>query len=201
MANEYSTLAVLKQQLTIAATDTTRDTLLNQALESASRSIDNLTGRRFFLDAVATARTYNPTGRISYNIRSEQAFISDDIGSTAGLIVEVGVSPSFTVVNVFDTEPDNALVLGRAITTLRLPQGGVWSGGGSDRVRITARWGWPAVPAEVVEATLIQAARLFRRKDSPEGVTGSAEWGVIRLSRVDPDVQALVHHLILPGFG
>jgi hypothetical protein len=43
--------------------------------------------------------------------------------------------------------------------------------------------------------------RLFRRKDSPEGVTGSAEWGVVRLSRRDPDVWVLIEPYILPGFG
>ncbi|MDX2921298.1 hypothetical protein PV370_25695, partial [Streptomyces sp. NE06-03C] len=68
-------------------------------------------------------------------------------------------------------------------------------------VQVTARWGWPAVPDEIVQATLIQAARLYKRKDSPEGVTGSAEWGVVRLSRRDPDVWALIEHYVLPGFG
>jgi hypothetical protein len=52
-----------------------------------------------------------------------------------------------------------------------------------------------------VQATLIQAARLYRRKDSPEGVTGSAEWGVVRLPRIDPDVSALIKDLTLPGIG
>jgi hypothetical protein len=67
------------------------------------------------------------------------------------------------------------------------------------RVRVTAKWGWPAVPDTVVQATLIQASRLYRRKDSPEGVLGSAEWGTVRLGRVDPDVYALIQQLILPG--
>jgi hypothetical protein len=51
------------------------------------------------------------------------------------------------------------------------------------------------------EATLIQALRLYKRKDSPEGVLGSAEWGTVRVSRLDPDVAKLVESLVLPGFG
>ena len=48
------------------------------------------------------------------------------------------------------------------------------------------------MPAQVAQATLIQAARLYKRRESPEGVLGNAEWGSIRLSRVDPDVAALL---------
>jgi hypothetical protein len=57
------------------------------------------------------------------------------------------------------------------------------------------------VPDEVVQATLLQAGRLYRRKDSPEGVTGSADWGMVRLPRLDPDVMALIEPYMLPGFG
>ncbi|MFC8456442.1 hypothetical protein ACFUJ0_06100 [Streptomyces sp. NPDC057242] len=68
-------------------------------------------------------------------------------------------------------------------------------------MRVGTRFGWPAVPDDITEAALIQAARLYRRKDSPEGVTGSAEWGVVRLSRRDPDVWNLIDPYVLPGFG
>ncbi len=198
MANEYASLATLKLALGIEPDDTTRDDLLNQALAAASRGIDKMAGRRFFLDANASARTYNPRGRV---VRDgfEERLLTDDIGTDAGLVVETGSGGSFTAVTDFETSPDNALARGRPITAL-LRISGTWAAG-TARVRVTARWGWPAVPDEVVEATKIQASRLYKRKDSPEGVTGSAEWGVVRLSRTDPDVWALVQHLVLPGFG
>lgn len=49
-------------------------------------------------------------------------------------------------------------------------------------------------PASVKLATLIQAARFFKRKDSPFGIAGSAEMGnELRLqSKLDPDVAVLV---------
>lgn len=198
MANEYASLATLKLALGIEPGDITRDDLLNQALAAASRSIDKTAGRRFFLDATASARTYNPRGRV---VRDgfEERLLTDDIGTDVGLVVETGSGGSFTAVTGFETSPDNALARGRPITAL-LRTSGTWAAG-TARVRVTARWGWPAVPDEVVEATKIQASRLYKRKDSPEGVTGSAEWGVVRLSRTDPDVWALVQHLVLPGFG
>jgi hypothetical protein len=77
---------------------------------------------------------------------------------------------------------------------------GTW-GTATTRVRVTAKFGWPTVPDDIVQACLIQASRLFKRADSPEGVMGSSEWGVVRLSRRDPDVWALIEPYTLPGFG
>lgn len=198
MANEYATLADLKSMAQVDVSDTTRDTLLNMALASASRGIDAMTGRRFYLDAAAGQRTFNPRGRVVRDVDGERLLV-DDIGDAAGLVVETGSGGSWTAVTGFESAPDNALVRGRPITALLLTSG-MWVTGTS-RVRVTARWGWPAIPDQVVQATLIQASRLFKRKDSPEGVTGSAEWGVVRLSRVDPDVYELIKHYIVPGFG
>lgn len=61
-------------------------------------------------------------------------------------------------------------------------------------VQVTARWGWAAVPDLVSEACLLQASRLFKRKDSPLGVAGAAEFGVMRvLSKLDPDVELMLN--------
>lgn len=194
---DYADLATLKESLGV--TDADRDALLAQALSAASRSIDKACGRRFDLDATASARTYRPGGLMVSVDGGGQALLVDDIGDTAGLLVEVGAGGSWTALGGVETGPDNALVRGRPVTSLFYP--GVWPVGGASRVRVTARWGWPAVPEEIVQATLIQASRLYKRKDSPEGVMGSAEWGVVRLSRRDPDVWALIEHYMAPGFG
>lgn len=202
MANEYADLATLKAQLTIEEDDTSRNTLLNKALTSASRSIDRATGRRFWLDPTVVARVYNPRGRVVCDDDGETLLV-DDIGSVTGLVVETGpASGPWTTVTGYETVPDNALADGRAITGLLRP-GGAWSWrtAGTARVRVTARFGWPAVPDEIESAALIQATRLYKRKDSPEGIIGSAEWGVRNLSRRDPDVWNLIEPFILPGFG
>lgn len=199
MANEYTTVAALKSQLNLATADTTSDALLTQALAAASRSIDRSTGRRFWLDPSAVQRTYRLGGRVLCDTDGEHLIV-DDIGSTTGLVVETGTNGSWTALTDYETSPENAVVDGRPITSL-LRSTNTWGTTSTARVRVTARFGWPAVPDEVVQATQIQALRLYRRKDSPEGVMGSAEWGVVRLSRVDPDVYALIQHLTLPGFG
>jgi len=192
----YVTLALLKESLKI--TDAGRDNLLNQARASASRQIDKHTGgRRFYADGSASARTWRTRGRVVSDPDGELLLV-DDISTTTGLVVELGDGTTWTTVTDYFAEPDNALVRGEPITGLRRDRG-CWST--SRRVRVTAPWGWPAIPDQVVQACLIQSGRLFRRKDSPEGVAGSAEWGAIRLSRIDPDVQALLADFVLPGIG
>ncbi|PKT71864.1 hypothetical protein CW362_16525 [Streptomyces populi] len=197
MANEYVTLEELKRQFSLEADDDSRDEDLNRARASASRSIDKTTGRRFWLDPVPVQRTFNPRGRI---VREDDGdlFLIDDVGSAAGLVVEIGAGASWSAVTGFETSPDNALADGKPVTGLLQPLG-TW-GTVTSRLRVTAQFGWPAVPDDIHEAALIQASRLYKRKDSPEGIIGSAEWGVRNLSRRDPDVWALIEPYIIPGF-
>lgn len=198
MATEYVTRDELKAHLEIPDDDTSRDALLDRVLKSASRGIDRATGRRFWLDEAATTRTYRLPGRIVCETDGDVLLV-DDIGDAAGLVVETGSGATFAAFTGYETAPDNALADGYPITGL-LRVSGTW-GTSSTRVRVTARFGWPTVPDDVAEACLIQASRLFKRKDSPEGVMGSSEWGVVRLSRRDPDVWNLIEPFVLPGFG
>jgi hypothetical protein len=199
MANEYGGLDALKLRLNIEPTDTSRDTLLMSALGAASRGVERATGRRFWLDTDPVARTYNQRRRLVGEVDGEM-LLTDDIGSVDGMVVESGTAGgSFTAVTDYETWPENALADGEPVTAL-LRVFGIWAVPGM-RIRVTTRFGWPAVPDPVDEAALIQAARLFRRKDSPEGVAGSSEWGVVRVSRRDPDVWNLIEPYILPGFG
>lgn len=199
MADAYASLADLKLSLQVEPSDATRDAALNRALDAASRFIDRSTGRRFWLDPVAVARTYRPAGRVMSDGSGEHLLV-DDIGDVTGFIVETGTTSSWTAVTGYETGPENAIEDGRPVTELLLSSG-TWGTATASRVRVTARFGWPQIPGDIEQACLLQAARLFRRKDSPEGVTGSAEWGVVRLSRRDPDVWNLLEPFMLPGFG
>lgn len=189
----YATLPELKAARRI--TDAADDTALQKALATASRAIDRKTGRRFYLDASPSARVFNPYGRVV-----DGKVLVDDIGSATGLIVEIGSGTSWTAVTDYETTPDNALTKGQPVTGL-LRTSGWWAYSSADRIRITAKWGWPAVPDEISQATLLLANRLFMRKDSPEGVAGFDSIGVVRMSRWDPDVETLVGPYVLPGIG
>ena len=56
--------------------------------------------------------------------------------------------------------------------------------------RVTASWGWPAVPAQVEQAAQMLASRLFARQNSPLGVAAGDI--PIYVSRHDTDVRALL---------
>lgn len=190
----YAPLSVLKSNLNVA--DTSKDSVLTQKLDGASRSVEEYCdGRRFYLDDAATARTYTTSRRVRRQPDGSQRLAVDDIGALTDLLVEVGDGTTWTTVTTYETWPDNALAKRTAIQSL-IALNGEWAS--ARRVRVTARWGWPAVPAAVYEATLLQAMRLFRRKDSPEGVAGSADWGLIRVPNLDPDVKALLSYLATP---
>ncbi|MCX4468963.1 phage gp6-like head-tail connector protein [Micromonospora sp. NBC_01655] len=191
----YASLERLKASLKLdPAGPDDRDELLTEALDVASRQIDKTCNRRgFWLDTTATTREYRTIGRVVAGDDGD-ALLVDDVGDLSGLAVMLRASPGSTWEQVtdWDTEPCNALADGRPVTLLRR-----WRGWQGDRVRVTALHGWPAVPAEVAMACRMQALRLYKRKDSPEGVLGSADWGVTRVARVDPDVAALLRDFVL----
>jgi hypothetical protein len=56
-----------------------------------------------------------------------------------------------------------------------------------DRRVISFPSGWPS---EIHTAALIQAARIFKRRGSPEGVANFGDFGPVIVSRLDPDIEA-----------
>ncbi|WP_320069757.1 phage gp6-like head-tail connector protein [Micromonospora sp. RTGN7] len=196
----YATLPRLKASLKLDPTGADdRDELLVEALDVASRQIDKTCNRPhgFWLDPEPTSREYRTIGQVVAGDDGD-ALLVDDIATLGGLVVALRTGPGRTweVVDDVDVEPCNALLDGRPVNLLRR-----WRGWHADRVRVTALHGWPEVPAEVAMACRMQALRLYRRKDSPEGVLGSAEWGVTRVARVDPDVAELLRDFVLEETG
>lgn len=191
----YIELDELKGEL--GELDTDRDPRLLRAIEAASASVDGHCGRTFGLDASATAREFDPSPVAEV---SGHRVLVDDIGSLSGLVVETGSGSTWTAATGWRAEPRNALAKGTPITSL-LMASARWPVTASQSVRVTARWGWPAVPEVVRRATLIQAVRLWKRVDSPEGVVAAGDMGgsVIQVPRVDPDVMRLLAPLRLPS--
>lgn len=202
MANEYAQLADLKARLQI--TTTTNDAELQGKLTTASRDIDQDCNRRFYLDTNATQRIYNPLNR-QYPTPQGMKLIIDDIGDVTGLTVEVGtvaggVFTSAGTITQYETGPDNAIVQGTPVTWLMrtyIP----WVFYPLQRIRVTAKFGWPSIPPQIVEACLLRAARLYRRRDSPDGIAGANDFGAIRVGRFDPDYDALIEPFVIPGIG
>jgi len=186
---DYATLTELKTHLRI--TNSTDDTELSAKLTAASRRVDGDTGRirGYGLDVSTSQRIYTPD--------HETLLLVDDIATATALVVEIGRGTGWSTVdsNSYDLLPPNAVADGRAIEAIKRING-FWPLWGIHQVRVTATFGWPAVPDNIKAATLLVAARLFRRKDSPEGVKGSTDLGQVYVSRYDPDYDWLINRYV-----
>lgn len=189
ITNGYCTLNEVKAALRI--TDSLDDTLLENAIEAASRRIDNECSRRFYADGSTSARVYASE-------RNDMLFI-DDISTATGLVVKIdndadGTFETTLVRNVdYQIEPLNNLAQGRPALLLRALNT-MFPVAVNKRplVEVTAAWGWPSVPDAIREATVLLASRHFKRLDSPLGVAGFGDLGAIVVRRIDPDVAALI---------
>lgn len=194
----YAALTDLKPRLGI--TDSSHDADLTDTLDVASRDIEQDTGRVFALDTSTSQRIYNPRNRVFYTSEGYKLLV-DDIGDITGLVVEVGTPlGGWSAITDYETSPDAAFVRGWPIDALLRPFA-MWTYWPLHRIRVTAKWGWPAVPVQIKQATLIRAQRLYKRRDSPEGVAGFNDLGVVRVGRYDPDYDRLVAPFKQAGFG
>lgn len=175
-----------------------RDDLIDAAIAAASRQIDQRCGRYFYADDAASARTFRARGRLTMD-GCDWVLEVDDFASDDSIVVETsyGVAGTWSTVSTYELGPDNADAVWRPWTQIRGSAGWVIQHG---KVRVTAQWGWPAIPDEITQAATLLAARLYRRKDSPQGVIASADWGSVRVSRTDPDVEALIGPFVIPAF-
>lgn len=180
ITNGYATLAELKARLDM--TGTQDDPVLEQVIEAASRQVDGWCGRAFASGSGArrlTADTWN------------LLILPDDLHSLTAIAVDTDgdrVYETMWALTDIDASPYPG-----PYQVLR-PRNGRIFPTHSYAVEITGAWGFGAdVPAPIREATLLQATRLFKRKDAPFGVTGSPEHGQLQtISRVDPDVKELL---------
>lgn len=188
LGDSYATLVELKARLNIS--DSSDDAGLASALAVASRGIESCCRRQFNDAGSATARLFHPD--------SARLAKVDDFSTTTGLVVESDTSGDGTFETTwasaeYELQPLNGVVDGVS----GWPYWKIRAAGTTGRyfpctraratVRVTARWGWTAVPAPVKEGTLILAEDIFKLKDSPFGAGGYGEYGRIR-ARENPNV-------------
>ena len=187
ITNGYTTLASAKTLLGV--TLTTHEADLERAIEAASRTIDQVAGRRFYADGSATARIYTPD--------HPKTLFVDDISTTTGLVVASETTygtwgQSWTINDWtgsygFRVEPAD---YGAPYWRLEALSG-VWPET-RHSVSVTATWGYPSVPTEIAQACLLLATRYYKRKDTPFGLLDNPNAGATALPKTDPDVYGLV---------
>lgn len=168
----YATLDEVKADLRL--TTTTDDERIERCIEAASRRIDQMSGRKWAA-AVTEARTFRANG----------AYAWIDECDTITLVEQSDDQATWTAVaSGYVTNPSGP------VRKLQLTTGVEWQ----RFVRVTATFDGAAVPPQVNQGCRIEAVRLFKRPDTPEGVL-VGDFGSARLGRIDPDVLALIRPL------
>lgn len=189
-APDYITTADLRDYLRID--DQVDDVQLATAITAASRAVDQLTGRQFGVLAAAEQRVYDGC----YDRAAYGWFVEiDDLMSVTDLAVATDPAGDRTyteTVTDYELRERNAPAKGLPWTRLDI---GVSPHGRAGLVAVTGVWGWSAVPSTVEQATLIQAARVFKRRVAPFGVAGPTSDqapGLRLLAKIDPDVEVML---------
>lgn len=169
--------------------DKTNDAVLENAIEAASRHIDNWTNQRF----------YSSTGETRYYTPDDyEVLFTDNITSVTSLKTDEDGDRTYEntwSTGDYDLMPFNASTDGEPYSWIEInPEGDyTFPRNQPKSVEIVGDWGWSTTPTAIKEATLMLATRLLKREAAPLGVAGISGQGELRQIMVeDPDVTRLI---------
>lgn len=194
--NGYATLAEVKAALRL--TDNVDDTLLERAIESASRRIDGYCGRWFYKTSATAVNIYP--------INEYLVAFPDDVSNTS-ITIKIDTNADGTYATTltqgvdYILEPTDAALRGYPYTHARMVGGQTFPlevTPSFPTVQVTAQWGWNAVPSDVSQACVLLSMRQFARLNAALGVVGFADMA-ITVRAVDPDVRDLLNQYVKFG--
>jgi len=190
ITNGYCTLADVKAALRIQ--DTVDDLLIENSVNAASRMIDQYCNRFFYSGSPNEVRYFKANDGFTCWIDDAQSITEVKTSATDPVIYDT----TWTT-DDYQLLPNNRLSNGGyypitsiiATDNLLFP---VWAD--IALVKVTGQFGWSSVPDSIKFATIIQASRLFKRLESPLGVAGVSDIGIMRVgSSIDGDVAQLIN--------
>ena len=190
ITNGYCSLADVKASLRI--TDTIDDALIENSINSASRLIDQYCNRYFYSSAAGEVRYYQANDGFTCWIDDAQS-----ISSVETAVTDPTIFDTTWGVGDYQVLPANRTANGgyypiTAITATDNYLFPVWAD--MALVKVTGQFGWSSVPDPIKFACIIQASRLFKRLESPLGVAGVSDMGIMRVgSNIDGDVAQLIN--------
>ena len=195
IVNGYASLSEVKAAARI--TDNIDDSLLELAIESSSRDLDAYTERVFYsTGATAVTRVYIPQDIYlveTDDIISVNTLKSDSTGNGTFDITWAATDFQLEPLNGraggIDTPATRIRAIGEYLWPVYEPRN-VNSNQAS--VQVTGVFGFASIPIAIKQATILASLRAYKRYESPTGVLGFSDMGVVRIGRLDPDVQRLV---------
>lgn len=185
IGDPYISKDALKSVLRITSTE--EDDFIERCVRGASKALERRAGwPTFWNTGSPVTRTVDVTRRVvpvrNAGWQYTKVLLRDGIASASGFTVSGFSAPVLL--------PADSIEDGTPADAIRLPWGASFGSNGT--LSVTAVFGWPEVPADILWAAQMQAQRYYGRKGSPEGVAGSAEWGLTRIPALDPDVLSIL---------
>jgi hypothetical protein len=187
----YATLAQFKAAVGIGTADTADDTALQNVLDATDTLIDLYCDRKTGFGTASETRYYTA--------EDYQYVLTDDLVSVTTLQTDDDANGTYettwTAGTDFKLAPVNAALDGFPYTEIdtsvswprNFPKD-VYIG-----VKVVGVFGFPSVPAAVVQAEIIQAGAVWSSRTSPFGVIGSADLGgILRQARALHPEAALI---------
>jgi hypothetical protein len=179
----YITLDELRDWIRLSDNVTTKDLVLEALIPVASELVDTYCGRTF----TATAADATAEARIFQSDRV------DDFSTLDGLVVETSRDRSTWTARTVDTDfwvgPDPISGFTDAYWQINPLPYACWE---RPFRRVTAKWGWPAVPDAVKTATKLHAHWLSRRSSDPYGIAAIGDLPSRVSQTGDPDARRLL---------
>ena len=194
--NGYTTLA--ERKIYSGLSGSGQDTNLENAINGASMQIEAIPGR-FFYQTSSESKFFTPVNVIFLEV--------PDISTPSGLVVQLDTTDdgsydkTLTIDTDFYLKPIDAGNQVDGEEFAPITEIAILDTRSSERfdptivknVKITAQFGYSAVPKSIKQATLIQGLRLFKRKDAPFNILGNEQTGQIELfNKVDPEERELI---------
>lgn len=171
------------------------DEIIEAAIESVSRLIDKLTGRRFFIYAETRYFTAECADWLPVpDIQAISGLWTDEAGgrtySDTWTASDYDLVPFNAQADTAEPEPYTDIEitpLGSYTFPVGLRKG----------VKITASWGYAtSAPTLIKEATCMGAHRIMKRHDTPLGISAAPTVGQLQVRveqlRSDPDFMAMI---------
>lgn len=193
ITNGYATLSDVKAALRI--TDSVDDALIEVAIESASREIDGYCERVFY-DVGTATKTFLPEDTFLVEI--------DDLQSIEHLKTDTSGDGTFDTTwsaSDYQLEPLNQFTSGLAQPFTRIRAIGQYLFPIFDvknanyyqaSIEVKGVWGFASVPTAVKQACILSSMRQFKRYDAPLGIAGFGDFGPMRVTRIDPDIEQML---------
>lgn len=189
ITNGYVTRADVQNALGLGTATLVPDSEeIDQVITSVSRAIDDYCGRFFY--SVAGTVTFTADDYLFLPIGDWSAVSSvktdENNDGTCEVTLTSGTDYRLATNKVVPGWPYTAIQI-TSFGSHTLPLGV------TEGVEVVGTRGWTAVPEPVKAAALLQSTRVHARRQTPYGVAGSPEGGIVRLlSRLDPDVELML---------